>query len=61
VKAQLPQKGHSCRHFSKRGVYENQGEASLDILVNDTDDESFKLKSVLQVLKTHETEKNRKY
>jgi hypothetical protein len=44
-----------------RGVYESQVEESLDIRVTDTDAESFKLKSVLQVLKTHETEKKRKY
>ncbi len=47
--------------ISVRGVYESQVEASLDIRVTDTDAESFKLKSVLQVLKTHETEKKRKY
>ena len=47
--------------FSVRGVYENQVEASLDIRVTDTDAESFKLKSVPQVLKTQETEKKRKY
>ncbi len=47
--------------ISVRGVYESQVEASLDIRVADTDAESFKLKSVLQVLKTRETEKNRKY
>jgi hypothetical protein len=47
--------------ISVRGVYESQVEASLDIRVADTDAESFKIKSVLQVLKTRETEKNRKY
>ncbi len=46
---------------SVRGVYESQVEASIDICVTDTDAESFKLKSVLQVLKIHETEKKRKY
>ena len=47
--------------ISFRGVYESQVEASLDIRVTDTDAESLKLKSVLQVLKSQETEKKRKY
>ena len=47
--------------ISVRGVYENQVEASLDIRVTDTDAESFKLKSVLQVLKSQEMDKKRKY
>ena len=50
-----------CADISVRGLYESQVEASLDIRVTDTDAESFKLKSVLQVLKLHETEKKRKY
>ena len=47
--------------ISVRGVYESQVEASLDIRVTDTDAESFKLKSILQVLKMQEAEKKRKY
>ena len=47
--------------ISVRGVYESQVEASLDIRVTDTDAESYKLKSVLQVLKSQETEKKRRY
>ncbi len=61
VRAQLPQKGLIRADISVRGVYESQVEASLDIRVTETDAEFFKLKSVLQVLKTHETEKKRKY
>ena len=47
--------------ISVRGVYESQVEASIDIRVTDTDAESYKLKSVLQVLKSQETEKKRRY
>ena len=47
--------------LSIRGLYEKQTEALLDIRVTDTDAESYKHKSLEQVLKQQETEKKRKY